>query len=382
MPRLSMWDNNRGGKSNDYNFLDRTISEFFGVSGPAIYIWKYLGPQIDTTFADDNDLFGLQPYTPAGTATGSSTPNVTTIEDPLLLENRNRTYDTNRYELRGLFTKNDVGFDLRQFASFIDADNMYIEFHLNDMISQLGRKLLAGDVIELPSERDQFLLNGGPAINKFYVIQNASWASDGWSPTWYPHIWRVQCIPMPATQEYSDILNSPAYNPLGQPQTLPGTGAPGTPATIGDLGSTLATELGLNLAVWDAAVLQVPERYFETQQFWIIPGTETGGENPWIFAGDGIPPNGATLSGQGISFPSSPTAGQYFLRTDFTPPTLFQYDGSGWLFQEADWRQPWNVAHRLLESFINDTTTTTNDDYTTAPERTALSQAVTIKADF
>jgi hypothetical protein len=357
MPRLSIW--NSGLKGNDHNFINKIVSEFFGASAPAVYVWLYLGPQPDT----------------AGTT-------ASTIQDPLLLENRDRTYSTTPYELRGLFTESDIGFNLLQFGSFVSTDNRYVHFHLDDMVAACDRKLMAGDVLEFRNERDQYLLNGGPAIDSFYVIQDAAFASDGFQPTWFPYIWRTQAIPMTASQEYSDILNSPAFNPLGQPQTLAGTGSPGTPATIGDLMSTLATTLGLNQEVWDDAVAQVPERYFETQQFYIIPGTETSTNYPWIFAGDGIPPNGAALLGQGTSFPDSPSNNDYYLRTDFIPPTLFQFQGNAWVYQEADWRQPYNVAHRLLESFINDENIVTYDDGTTAPEKVALSQAVTVKADF
>jgi hypothetical protein len=368
MPRLSIWDSGRKGA--DYNFFDKTISEFFGVGGTCAYIHLYTGPQVSSSTDSDTDSSTYTP--PTATNPAPTAINQTSIQDVLLLENRDRSYSNCVYEMRGIYTISDVGFDLRQFGNFISADTLYIEFHFNDMISTIGRKLMAGDVIELPHQRDQYLLNGSQAINKFYVVEDASWASDGYSATWYMHIWRVQCTPMPATQEYQDILNAQAYNPLGQSQG----------ATIGDLMSTMAVEMGINQQVWDAAVAQVPERYFETQQFWIVPGSETGSEYPWVFAGDGIPPNGAALAGQGTAYPESPNAGDYFLRTDFVPPTLFQWTGAAWVMQEVDWRQTWNVAHRLMESFINDTAIRTNDDGTTGNERTALSQAVTPQADF
>lgn len=369
MPRLSIWDS--GKKGNDYNFIDKTISEYFGVGGTAVYIHAYIGPQNGTTTEDtDNDIATYTP--PSATGVTPSSSNITSIQDILFLENRDRNYSTTVYELRGIYQIGEIGFDLRQFGSFVDSDQIFIEFHYNDMISAIGRKLMSGDVLELPHQRDQYLLNGGQAINKFYVVDDASRASDGYSATWFPHIWRVQCSLMPATQEYQDILNAQAYNPLGQSQG----------ATIGNLISTFAAEAGITQLIWDQAVSQVPERYFETQQFWIVPGSETAGENPWVFAGDGIPPNGAALAGQGISYPDDPNTGDYFLRTDFVPPTLFQWTGSSWQIQEVDWRQTWSVAHRLLESFLNNDAVTTNDDNSTAPEKSALSLAVTPKADF
>ena len=42
MPRLSLYRPNR---TNDYQFLDRTISEMYTVGGLDIYVHKYLGPK-------------------------------------------------------------------------------------------------------------------------------------------------------------------------------------------------------------------------------------------------------------------------------------------------------------------------------------------------
>jgi hypothetical protein len=291
------------------------------------------------------------------------------------LENRDRKYDTNVYEMRTIYNVGDSDFDLRQFGMFVTNDTYFLEFHLNDMIAVLGRKLMIGDVIELPHQRDEFLLNGGPATNKFYVVEDANRASDGYSATWFPHIWRVKVSPMTASQEYNDILSQQAVNPLG----LPMTNADGTPATLGSLMSTLTTDLGLNESVVDQAKANFTKRYFETQQFWIQPGTggETGVNNPWVFTGDGIPPNGAVLVGQGTAFPQSPTQGDYYLRTDYHPVVLYMYNSGKWQRQEVNWREDWTIAHRLLRDFINEANTTTYEDGEVAPINQPLSKVIT-----
>ena len=46
MPRLSLY---KPYKSNDYNFMDRSILEQFLIGGTAIHVHKYLGPDNDTT---------------------------------------------------------------------------------------------------------------------------------------------------------------------------------------------------------------------------------------------------------------------------------------------------------------------------------------------
>ena len=48
---------------------------------------------------------------------------------------------------------------------------------------------MAGDVIELPHLRDDLLLDERKdAINRFYVVTDASRPSEGFDPNWWPHI--------------------------------------------------------------------------------------------------------------------------------------------------------------------------------------------------
>jgi hypothetical protein len=209
------------------------------------------------------------------------------------------------------------------------------------------------------------------AINKFYVVEDASRPAGGYSATWWPHMWRVKCSPMPASQEFQDILNQQAQNPLGFDQ-----------GTIGSLMSTIATELGIDEAVVDQAKIDVPARYFDTRQFWMVVPEAGSNDYPWVFAGDGIPPNGAVPLGSGTRFPDGPSEGDYYLRTDYRPATLFMFHNNAWRMQEQDFRQKdWSAAHRLLESFIGNTTVSIFPDYT-APEQVNLSRAIKPRADF
>jgi hypothetical protein len=183
----------------------------------------------------------------------------------------------------------------------------------------------------------------------------------------------VKLSPMTASQEFKDILDQQATNPLGFDQ-----------GTIGNLMSTLATDLAIDEAVVEQAKADVPARYFETRQYWMVtPEGRPDGSYPWVFAGDGIPPNGATLLGSGTRFPDNPQQGDYYLRTDYRPATLFMFDASAWRMQEQDIRRrDWQAAHDLLLDFVNNTNTSVFPDGTTMPEKIALSKAVRPRADF
>lgn len=195
MPKLSLY---RPTKSNDYKFFDRTISEQFTVGGTDLYIHKYLGPEAQTPSPDYT-----QPQ--------YITPDPTQIQDLLFLENRDRKYDPNIFRLRGHYNVQNLDFDLSQFGLFLNNDIIFITVHYNDMIDIVGRKLMVGDVLELPH-----LLDYNPlketipvALKRFYQITDGNYASEGFSQTWYPHLWRIKCEPLVDSQEFSNILKEP-----------------------------------------------------------------------------------------------------------------------------------------------------------------------------
>ncbi len=352
MPKLSIW--NSGRKSNDYKFIDRSIAEYFSIGGTAAFVHKYLG-----TYNDDG------------------TPNMNgekNIQDMLFLENRDRVYAPDIIELRAIYSVQDSEFDLKQFGLFLSNDDVFIEFHLNDMITNIGRKLMNGDVIELPHLRDDALLDEDkPAANKFYVIVDAMRASDGYSQTWFPHIWRVKCEPLTDSQEYKDVLDKVGETPFGLPMD----------DNLRNIMSNISREFEINDAVIAEAKTHLTSRNFETRQFYVVPGDELGSQFPWLFAGDGEPPNGAELTGTGTTFPLNAVEGDYFLRTDYEPYVLFKKTGTRWARQEIDYRVgEWQMAHRLLKSFIHNDKIETHDDHTTAPQKQPLSKAVKPRSDF
>jgi len=143
MPRISLWQPNKGA---DFNFTDRTVGENFRISGDGILVHMYIGPTTD--------------------AAGNTDTSLTTIQDVLFLQNVNRKYDPNVIELRGHHIPQDVNYDLSQFGIFLSSDVIRIQFHYTDMVDSLGRKLIAGDVLEFPSMRDVPIFDNAVGINQ------------------------------------------------------------------------------------------------------------------------------------------------------------------------------------------------------------------------
>lgn len=291
MPRLS---NYRPLKTNDYRFFDRTIREMYQVGGVDVFVHKYMGPLTNDN-GDGN---------PDATMPSYPTSDPLFIEDLLLLENRDRKYDPDIFIMRMVYQEADIDFDLTQFGLFLNGDTKFLTLHYNDMIQIFGRKLMSGDVLEFPNLRDYNPLDKSimKALPRYYVVQDAAWAAEGFSQTWLPHLWRLKCTPLVNSQEYYDIMNKPFepnniwdpgnYYPPGMIvqdgdkyyQAGPNGVPPGTaigdpnywtpitdPTTIGDVDSTRDKDLQINDAILTQAMVNVPASGFDNVNFYILP---------------------------------------------------------------------------------------------------------------
>jgi len=439
MPRLSLYRPNR---TNDYQFLDRTISEMYTVGGLDIFVHKYLGPIVDPE-QDNNPGDATLP-------TYDST-NPLFIEDLLLLENRDRAYDPDVFIMRGVYRTQDIDFDLTQFGLFLNGDTLFITFHYNDMIDTFGRKLMSGDVIEIPNLKDYHPLDRSipKALPRYYVIQDGNYASEGFSVTWLPHLWRIKATPMVNAQEFQQIINEPFmpeniwdpgnYYPGNEIVNNGGTyyqaiqnvpaGTPITdtnywrpienPTTVGDQMSTRPKDLEINDAILAQAYADVPLSGYDTVKFYILPtqdgqpasyglttsdsfatsanqapgegvtpqgfgytmGYLTGSKDPET--GYLIPPNGLPVI-PGVSFPPNPVVGTYALRLDYFPNRLFRYDGGRWVKIEDNVRTDMALSPESLSqrsSFVNNTYTVSTTDMGNIPSRQSLSQILKPQAD-
>lgn len=363
MPPLTLWKG-VNVKTNDYKFIDKIVGEYYRVSGTEIWVHKYLGPA-----------------TVPGAAASATAPELQ-IQDVLNMEIRDRKYDPDVYSLKGHYTVSDTEFDLRQFGLFLSNDTVFITFHLNDMVNSIGRTLMSGDVVEVLHRRDDLVLGSDVSISKYYVIQEGTRPAEGWSPTWWNHMWRVKCTPITDSQEYKDILNLPATDINGDP--VPNANGSGT-ITLSDLISTYNTEISLNNAVVAAATAEVPFRNLQTAQFYMLPCEAN--ERPSILVSDGIPPNESKPVPSGTSFPNNALIGDYFLRVDYSPAMLFKRElgkitGSAiWVRTEINWRTSWTPANTLLTSFINNTNQTTLQDGSVIAEQQDIRLALKAKLD-
>tara|TARA_B100001778_G_scaffold161660_1_gene132789 strand:+ start:5720 stop:6865 length:1146 start_codon:yes stop_codon:yes gene_type:complete len=361
MPRLSLY---KPTKTNDYHYMDRNIREQFGIGGTGVHVHKYLGPAVTADKQDPsqpNYIDGREVDPLSGEIINiEGIINETKVQDLLFMENRDRKYDKDIYELRGVYNVQDTDFDLTQFGLFLSNDMLYMTFHMNEMVEIMGRRLMPGDVLELPHLRDQLLLNANKnAINKYYVVNDANRGAEGFSQTWYPHIWRVKLSPLTDSQEYYDILGD------GKEET----------SLKNDL-STYKTEFNISDAIVEAADLEDPTGTALTDHLFGYDHATSGGlvnqANNWSH-GETVP--------QGDQFPSSPAEGEYFIRTDFSPKRLFVRRGSRWhrLYDNIT-DQTWTDKTYNASNYIfNQNTTVVGDEETN--EQQAMSQVIEARPD-
>jgi hypothetical protein len=324
----------------------------------------------------------------------------------LFLENRDRKYDSSVYTLRGIYTVNDNDFNLSQFGIFMSADTIYMTFHLTDTVKYLGRKIISGDVVELQHKKDFYPLdNDIPNILKrYYVVEEVTFAAEGFSQTWWPHLSRVKLNPLVDSQEYKDILDQISNQQVN-----------GNTTPLSGYLSTLDKLLEINDAIIEQAEIDVVKSGTNVDELYVVPlnpdgspgdptGVQVNTRNlrvnstrnfaavapttpdsniPAYLGGDGTAPNGWPVS-VGTSFPTNPQIGNYFLRTDYVPNRLFRYDGDRWTKIEDSVRTsltpgPNNRTQRSL--FVNNTDTYVDDSGQTLPTRQSLSKALTPKAD-
>jgi hypothetical protein len=394
MPRLSLYKPERG---QDYKFIDRQISEMFQVGGTDVYLHKYIGTE--TIDAQGNPV----------------AKDHTQIQDLLLLENRDRKYDPDVYRIRGIYNVQNIDFNMSQFGLFIDNDTVFMTVHINDFIQYIGRKPMSGDVLELPHLRDEFALSTfDVSLPRYYVIEDVGRASEGFSATWYPHLYRLKIRKIAAGQQYADIFRQEVKDVNGDSILNPATNQP---TTLEDLLSTKAADLAVNNAILSEAEANAPQSGYQTGHFYTLAVDPLTGKSvinqtadlstlidsdlaTGSITADDVPsapvrpgytgyllggntPNGASF-GSGIQFPATATTNDFFLRTDYMPNRLFRFDGTRWVKYEDSVRMTMtNTNNRNTQKtgFINNTNSTVIAGQT-VPERQSLSEALKPQADI
>jgi hypothetical protein len=338
MGKLRLWQS--GKKTKDFDFIDRTIAEQMKIGGIYVNYHKLLYSGTDPNAGDQ------------------------AIQDPLWLENRDRKYDDDIYEIPAVYTPPDnsgQGMDLTLYGIYLPNDIIFLTMHQNMTVDLIGRRPQNGDVVEFLNLRDD-LVNPIPdadAVNKFYVVQDV--VRTEYSATWYSHCLAVKLSPITDSQEFADIFKD--KNALSQ----------------------YDKDIAINDAWMDQAEAQVLKRNFRTEQYWVYEDYNTldtehslfGSQYRWIYGSNAESINNKYPVVIVDHFPANVPDNTWVLHTGYQPETLFVKQNSRWRRVNMIFDLPWKSASRDLETFINNDTITTFGNGEQQTEKQMLSKAIT-----
>lgn len=276
------------------------------------------------------------------------------VQDTLFLENRDRDYATASQVVKVAYQPFDAISDLSKFG-FQVADVYTFTTVYALMVKALGRPVVIGDVLEVPSEM-QYDHNLHP-VRKFLEVTDVSWAADGYTTQWRPILYRFQASQLIPSQEHRDLLgtvdtqkysvdDSEFFNGVQQLQT-------------GLLTSTEATFVEAQEAV--------PEKGEQSREIasgtniYRAPGSYDG-TGPYV--ADGLPPDGQAYT-EGFKLPDvGSSVDRQFYRLNYDPKLkiasrlyMFSAIKNQWIWVETDRRGDRN-SHKPSQREIFERTQT------------------------
>ena len=327
-----------GNQSKNSRFLSKLMKGHLEMSGVWCNIYRLKG-----TFAQDADPLGVRQDdndSPVPVEASGQEPldvgSFMGIQDPILNENRDREYDFDEIPIiKGAYTVSQNELEYARFGLALANDILTMEFHAETMEIQLGRRMIPGDVVELPHLREVGL--DGRVANRWYEVASIVWSPTGYDPMYARHISAVILKPLRHQQEFLDLFER-----------------------VDEYGKTLAEQMSTKDAVMaiteanqELANEHAHTTWFDTTYMYFDP--DHPDRKPYRWMEDGLPDNGLPV-GQGIEFPFNPSDGDWFIRVDFEPNRLFRFENNKWKMREKDIKrewQPYNWVVKLRE-FMSD----------------------------
>lgn len=272
-------------------------------------------------------------------------------------ENRDREYAKCSVLLKAYYEMVDVQTMLARFG-IETTDEFTIKFNFASMVTSLGRPIVIGDILEIPSQT-QYGYDMTP-VKKYLEVTSTAWASDGFTPGWKPTVLRVVAAPMLAKHETMDITG----DFIGKK----------TATGFLDIDTTVASPLAdtLNQKIDSASRVMVQELGEDDTHKAVIPKEQieaaksvgadieklTKYETNTGFVADAIPRGGEPYT-EGDIRPDNPKDGAYhrltYKSTDPTiPPRLYRYSMKKrqWLYMETDLRYKNTLQNTPQAAFL------------------------------
>ncbi len=315
-----------------FSTVTRSVVDYqINLSGVPCYVYRLEG-----THAQSEDFLGVKKDQHGTTEEATDIGSFMGIQDPLLMENRDRKYNFEEVPvLRGIYSLSESEIELMRFG-FSTNETLSIEFSIESVDKMIGRNLIIGDVIELPHRRKVGL--DGRVANRWYEVSSITYSPYGVDLMYQPHVIAVIMKPLRHQQEFLDILENVKDEDTGE--------------TLAQTASNFDQAMAITEAIQDKAAEHTPTTMFDTSLMYFDPKDKT--KKPDRYTDDGLPPNMLPVS-DGNSFPPDPEEYEWFIRSDHVPNRLYQFVENRWVLREIDRKREWRpynfTSH--METFMN-----------------------------
>ena len=325
-------DGENYGSPGKYSSFSRDVIEAqFQMGGIYCHIYRLEG-----TFDQDRDALNVLNTEEGGTEEATNVQSFLAVQDPVLGENRDRMYNFDEVpRIKGVYQISQSELELLRFG-YKSNETVSMEFHQATIERELGRRLIQGDVVELPHLREVGL--DGRVANRWYEVKDITWSPGGYDPTYQRHVIGVILQPLRHQQEFLDLFEN-VKDEYGK--------------TLEEQMSNKEQLLGMTEAIQDLAGEHASTTWWDTTIMWFDPAHPS--QKPYRWTDDGTPPNGEPVR-QGNSFPADASEGEWFLRDDFSPNRLYRLQGNRWKLREVDNKREWQPYNWWvqLRSFMSD----------------------------
>ena len=289
--------------------------------------------------------------------------NIDNIQDKVFMENRDRDYSSESFLLKGSYDLLESATELSRFGIDMSNQAYNIVINFSACVAILGRPLIIGDIMELPSEA--MYTPQMELVKKWLEITDVSWSSSGYTPSWQPTLLRITAQPAFVSQETQDIFGDLAENEvpnqLGLMDQYDGNSK--VYQDLFDISDTIIAEAKNDVPEagreGSSAVRQWEEEELAAAaEQGLLNLGKTGHRPTELYVEDAMPPNNAPFT-EGEHFPPNPQHGDYHrvvyagLSKD-VPARLYRYSVAKgrWVFLEKDKRAEHNPAKPTLEGYL------------------------------
>lgn len=297
-----MWK--KGRSSDDYKFIDSVIAEQYNIGGVDMWVYAYVGAKQLSTTSDETlpDSSG-------------NTIDVSSIGDLIFGETPYRDYNLQAITFPVVYQIQEATPDLKLPGLFFNYNTMDITLHYNTMMQRMGRKIIPGDVIELPNLRDFDVIGADSGMNRFFVVQDSFRTSEGYSVTWQHHIFKLRVKPLTDSSEYSAITGSNDY-PDNPDDPNNGNGN----STDGSSNSNYNNEMDIMNKIIMQGDNEVPYIHWTNEHLY---NDRVGAQNL------------SSYYISGYEFPEDPAANMFFVKK--TQPILYMKSDNEWSIVDVEY---------------------------------------------